>query len=70
MIAEGNRLMAIRSQRLPTIWESYQMKMSSAILGALFALFVLTAPGLSSAAHADPMTDDGGVDNPDFYSQG
>jgi len=46
------------------------MKMSSAILGALFALFVLTAPGLSSAAHADPMTDDGGVDNPDFYSQG
>ena len=52
MIAEGNRLTAIRSQRLPTIWESYQMKMSSAILGALFALFVLAGTGLSSAAHA------------------
>jgi hypothetical protein len=28
------------------------MKMSSAILGALFALFVLAGTGLSSAAHA------------------
>ena len=28
------------------------MKMSSAILGALFALFVLAGTGLSSVAHA------------------
>jgi hypothetical protein len=33
------------------------MKMSSAILGAPFALFVLTGTGLSSA-HAGPATED------------
>ena len=34
------------------------MKMSSAILGALFALFVLVGTGLSSA-HAGPMFNHG-----------
>jgi hypothetical protein len=30
------------------------MKMSSAIIGTLFALFVLAGTGLSSVAHAGP----------------
>ena len=34
------------------------MKMSSAILGALFAPFVLVGTGLSSVAHAGPATED------------